>query len=144
MSTLVAVAGGFDPVHLGHILHLREARAIGDRLVVLLNPDSDMTRKKGWAFMPFYERRQILLELRCVDEVVEMEDLDGTCARTLARVKPHIFAKGGDRVQANMPQNELDVCRELGIRIVYGIGGGKIQSSSELVRAAREHMRSNA
>ena len=138
MPIVVAVAGGFDPLHLGHLLHLRAAKKLGDRLVVLLNPDSDMVRKKGFAFLSFAERREILLELRCVDEVVEIIDGYGPCAETLARVHPHIFAKGGDRAEHNMPEIELAICERLDISIVYGVGGGKIQSSSELVRAAWE------
>ena len=139
----VAVAGAFDPIHLGHLQHLRAAKALGDRLVVLLNPDSDLVAKKGYAFMPWGDRWQILMELRCVDDVIEITDLDGTCAGTLAKVKPDIFAKGGDRSgPEKMPQNELNICQKLGIKIVYGVGGGKIQSSSELVRAAREKARS--
>jgi D-beta-D-heptose 7-phosphate kinase/D-beta-D-heptose 1-phosphate adenosyltransferase len=88
--------------------------------------------------MTWAERAEILIALRCVDSVIEITDLDGTCAQTLAKVKPDIFAKGGDRTGPDkMPQAELDVCRELGISVVYGVGGGKIQSSSKLVRAAR-------
>ena len=139
----VCVAGAFDPVHIGHLHHLRAAKSLGDRLVVLLNPDCDMISKKGFAFLPFAERREILREMRCVDEVVEITDGDGTCAQTLAKVRPHIFAKGGDRTETNMPPGELEVCENLHIKIVYGVGGGKVQSSSELVRAAREKTRSN-
>lgn len=139
--TTVAAAGGFDPLHGAHLGHLRAARSLGDRLVVLLNPDSDMTRKKGYCFLLYEDRKAILEELRCVDEVVEITDGDGTCAQTLARVKPDIFAKGGDRTPDHMPQNELDVCRELGIKVVYGVGGEKIQSSSALVREAQERLR---
>ena len=112
--------------------------------MVLLNPDADMVLKKGYTFLAFSHRRAILEALRCVDEVVEITDGDGTCALTLARVHPDIFAKGGDRTgRENMPPGELEVCEKLGIQIVYGVGGGKIQSSSELVRAAREKTRIN-
>ena len=132
----VAVAGGFDPVHGGHLAHLLAARELGDRLVVLLNCDDDMRRKKGYCFLPFKDRAAILQELRCVDEVREISDRDGSCGRALAELRPGIFAKGGDRGPTNMPQNELDICRDLGIQIVYGVGGDKVQSSSELVQKA--------
>ena len=138
----VCVAGSFDPPHRGHIQHIHAAKALGDRLVVLLNPDRDLLGKKGFIFMNWAERREILMALRDVDEVVEITDLDGTCADTLAKVRPDIFAKGGDRSSdATMPPNEVDMCRKLGIKIVYGVGGAKVQSSSELVRAAREKAR---
>ena len=106
-------------------------------MVVLLNPDRDLLSKKGYAFMGWAERAAILMEFRCVDDVVELTDMDGTCAGTLAKLRPDIFAKGGDRTGPDrMPQSELDICEKMGIKIVYGVGGGKIQSSSELVRAA--------
>lgn len=135
--TTVAAAGAFDPLHGGHVAHLRAARRLGDRLVVILNPDSDLLLKKNYCFMPYEERKAILEELRCVDEVIPAIDGDGTVAETLRALRPDIFAKGGDRTPDRMPQSELDVCRELGITIVYGVGGEKVQSSSELVKRAR-------
>lgn len=133
----VAAAGAFDPLHVGHLRNLEEARKLGDRLVVLVNQDQDLILKKGYFFMPVAERCEIIKGLRCVDEVRQIIDKDGSCADALAELRPDIFAKGGDRAGPdNMPQSELDVCERLGIKIVYGVGGGKIQSSSELVRAA--------
>ena len=140
MPTVVAVAGAFDPVHIGHIEHLRQARRLGDRLVVILNPDDDLLLKKSFFFMTYAERKVILEEFRCVDEVVPAIDGNGTVAETLRVLRPAIFAKGGDRTRDRMPQNEVDMCRKLGIRIVYGVGGGKIQSSSELVRRAQRQL----
>ena len=144
MLIVVAVAVGFDPLHGSHLAHLKHAKALGDILVVLLNPDADMVRKKGYTFLPFSDRREILQALRCVDQVEEITDGDGTCAQTLARVIPAIFAKGGDRGPTNMPKSELDICERLCIKVVYNVGGGKVQSSSELVRAARERERARA
>ena len=145
MPTVVAVAGGFDPLHGAHLAHLLAARELGDRLVVLLNCDEDMRRKKNYCFLPFKDRAAILRELRCVDEVREISDRDGSCGEALAELRPDIFAKGGDRSSdETMPRNEVDICRELGIQIVYGVGGGKIQSSSELVRAAQRQLEASA
>ena len=137
---VVAVAGGFDPLHPGHIAHLKEARKLGTEVVVILNPDADLIRKKGMVFMSYEALKAILEELRCVDLVVRATDGDGTVAETLRHIRPQVFAKGGDRTQENMPENEVDVCREIGCEIVYGVGGEKSYSSSGLVRQAVERM----
>ena len=145
MSKRVVVAGALDPIHIGHIRHIRAAKKLGDQLVVLLNPDRDLVAKKGYVFMTWAERKEILQALRAVDRVVEITDGDGTCAQTLARVWPDIFAKGGDRTgPENMPPGELEVCENLHIKIVYSVGGGKVQSSSELVRAAQKQLEASA
>jgi len=133
VGKIIAVGGGFDPLHIGHIRHLQEARKLGTWLVVLVSNDEDMIRKKGYCFMPLEERMEILRELRCVDEVWETWDKDGTQAETLRAICPDVYAKGGDRTPDNMPVNEIEACAEIGCEIVYGVGE-KIQSSSELVR----------
>jgi len=129
----VAVAGGFDPLHLGHLRHLQEARKLGDWLVVITHPDEVLVRKKGYCLLPLEHRLAILKELRCVDEVVVSVDGDGTVAETLMMIRPEIFAKGGDRTPNNIPQNEIGICNEIGCKIVYGIGE-KIASSQELIK----------
>ena len=139
----VCVAGGFDGIHPGHIGHLRDAKALAGkrgRLVVILNPDPDMIRKKGWLFQSYKERKCILEAIRFVDVVVPAIDGDGTVAETLRRLHPTIFAKGGDRVPENMPENEIAVCDEIGCQIIYGVGGSKTHSSSELVKRAANHL----
>ena len=128
---VVATCGGFDPIHVGHVEHLQMARALGDCLVVIVNPDIDMVNKKGYCFMPLEERMAIIKAFRCVDDVMESIDEDGTVAETLKALKPDILAKGGDRRPENMPQNEIDACREINCEIRYGVGE-KIQSSSDL------------
>jgi len=128
----VAVAGGFDPLHIGHIKHIEVASKLGDRLIVMVSTDMDMIRKKGYEFMPFKERMEIIKALKWVDEVVPSIDADGTVAKTLKAIKPDIFAKGGDRTEDNMPENEIQACKEIGCKIVYGVGE-QIQSSSGLV-----------
>ena len=132
-SVVVAVSGGFDPLHRGHILYLRAAKQLGDYLVVLLNSDEFLKRKKGKPFMEFNERKEILESIRYVDEVVRVIDKDDSVALTLELVNPDIFGKGGDRVKKNLPKSEIDACQRLGIRLVFGVGGGKIQSSSWLL-----------
>ena len=132
---VVAVSGGFDPLHVGHVRMMQEARKLGTRLVVIVNGDEFLVRKKGYAFMPLAERMEILRALRDVDEVVAVVDADQTVCETLRLVKPHVFANGGDRRDmADIP--EAGVCRELGIEMVFTVGGGKVQSSSDLVHRA--------
>ena len=138
MAIVVAVAGGWDPLHGGHLAHMKGARLLGKMLIVITHTDEMMVRKKGYVFLPLAERLEILKELRCVNQVVVAEeygDQDGTVCKTLEALRPHIFAKGGDRVETNMPKSELEVCDRLGIRIVYGVGE-KINSSSGLVENA--------
>lgn len=129
---VVAVSGGFDPLHVGHLRMIQAARKLGTRLIVIVNRDEFLMRKKGYVFMPLDERMEILRGLRDVDEVVAAVDSDQTVCETLRRVKAHVFANGGDRrSEAEIP--EATVCRELGIEMVFNVGGGKVQSSSELV-----------
>jgi len=128
----VAVAGGFDPLHIGHLCHLQKAKALGDYLIVMVSNDEDMIRKKGYCFMPLEDRIAILKELRCIDEVIATVDDDGTQAKTLKLIKPDILAKGGDRTPDNMPQNEIESCKEIGCKIVYGVGT-QLRESSKLV-----------
>ena len=136
---MVAVAGGMDPIHVGHIRHIKEAKKLGDKLIVILASDEYMMRKKGRAFMPFNERKEILEAIASVDEVIAPLDKDGTVTETLRFIKPHVFAKGGDRVPGNMPKSELDICNAEGIEIIYNVGGGKIQSSSNLTGLHAKH-----
>lgn len=133
---VVAVSGGFDPVHVGHVRMFNEAKALGDYLVVILNNDAWLRAKKGYAFMPEEERKEVLEALRAVDEVFLTGHLEGStdtsvCAE-LAILKPDLFANGGDRKEGNIPEYAL--CDELGIEMVFDVGaGGKVQSSSWLV-----------
>jgi len=132
-KVVVAVCGGFDPIHVGHIKHFREAKKLGDILVVMLNTDDWLTKKKGYIFMSFEERKEIIESIRYVDKVTPVIDTNGSVAKTLEKLKPNIFAKGGDRTMDNIPESEINVCERLGIKIVFGVGGGKVQSSSWLI-----------
>lgn len=129
---VVITSGGFDPVHIGHIRLFREAKTLGDKLVVILNSDDFLLKKKGYVFMPFNERKEILESIKYVDEVVPCIDTDQTVCKTLEKLRPDVFAKGGDRNESNTP--ELSVCKDLNIRVVFNVGGGKIQSSSWLTK----------
>jgi D-beta-D-heptose 7-phosphate kinase/D-beta-D-heptose 1-phosphate adenosyltransferase len=132
----VAVSGGFDPVHSGHIQLFAEARELGDELVVILNSDRFLMEKKGFVFMPFEERKEIIESIRWVDEVVDCIDEDQTVCRTLGLVKPDIFANGGDRVEGTLPKAEELVCAQLGIRMIYGLAKGKEHIHSSVIFGA--------
>tara|TARA_Y100000592_G_C5375238_1_gene270607 strand:- start:156 stop:599 length:444 start_codon:yes stop_codon:yes gene_type:complete len=130
----IAVSGGFDPIHKGHVQMIREAAEYG-QVIVILNSDDWLIRKKGYKFMPFEERAYIAGSIKGVSVVMNVDDSDGTVCAALKRMKPDYFANGGDRYDTNTP--EMEVCEELGITMLWNIGGGKIQSSSDLVSKAR-------
>ena len=138
---IVAVSGGFDPVHIGHVRLFIEAKALGDELVVILNNDNWLRLKKSYNFMPEEERKEILEAFRAVDRVIltshEIDTKDISVCREIEMLKPDIFANGGDRKVGDIPEYML--CEKLGIEMVFGIGhGGKVQSSSWLVNKAKE------
>ncbi len=131
----VAVSGGMDPVHKGHVRMIQEAAQFGD-VIVILNSDDWLMRKKGFVFMSWEERAEILESIKGVTKVVRVDDTDGSVCEALRREKPTYFANGGDRTDKNTP--EMDVCTDLGITMLWGVGGGKIQSSSDLVAKIRK------
>ena len=136
----VAVSGGFDPIHVGHLRMFKKARALGEKLVVILNNDNWLRDKKGSAFMPEKERAEIILAFPFVDKVYitkhKKGDADRSVTKALKALRPAIFANGGDRKNiADIPESV--VCRELEIRMVFNVGGGKVQSSSWLIEKAR-------
>lgn len=134
-KVVVATGGGFDPLHKGHIRLLREANKLGDILVVMLNSDEQLIKKKGEMFYPSEkERKEIIESIRYVDKVIIDPGKDTTCEEALKLIKPDILAKGGDRKPGSMPEVELRVCKKLGCKIVYNVGGGKVQSSSLLIK----------
>ena len=133
---IIAVSGGFDPVHIGHIRMIRDAGRYGDVLVII-NSDDWLMRKKGYVFMPWKERAEIMGNIKGVRIVTQVDDSDGTVCQALRKHKPDAFANGGDRKTNNTP--EMDVCEELGIQMMWSIGGGdKPQSSSWLVNKLKE------
>jgi D-beta-D-heptose 7-phosphate kinase/D-beta-D-heptose 1-phosphate adenosyltransferase len=140
---IIAVSGGFDPIHIGHVRMIREAAALGDELVVILNNDHWLMKKKGYVFMPEEQRKEIIEAISGVTRVVLTchgpGDDDRSVCRELRDIRPHVFANGGDRKPDGDPVPEVLVCEELGIEIVYNVGaGGKVQSSSWLTAQNRE------
>lgn len=140
-KVVVAVSGGFDPVHVGHVRMFKEAKKLGDELVVILNNDNWLVSKKKHAFMPEKERAEIIAAYSFVDKVVITGHEAGgdyndpmwrSVCRELEVIRPDIFANGGDRFANNIP--EVAVCRKIGCRMVFRVGrGGKVQSSSWLL-----------
>ena len=134
---IVAVSGGFDPLHSGHVRLFKKAKSLGDELVVILNNDNWLKKKKGFVFIPQSERKEILEAIKWVNKVITTghtaysRDM-GVC-RELGRMKPNIFANGGDRTRKNIP--EIAVCKRINCRMVFNIGkGGKVQSSSWILQ----------
>lgn len=134
----VAVSGGFDPIHKGHVQMIHEASKYG-QVIVILNSDDWLIRKKGYKFMSFEERAFIAGNIKGVTIVTSVDDSDNTVCKALERLRPDYFANGGDRKLANTP--EMKLCRELNIGLLWNIGGGKIQSSSDLVFKANNSRR---
>ena len=141
-KSIIVLSGGFDPVHKGHLRMFREASWMGHQVVVGLNSDEWLTRKKGKPFMEFDERKEIIEGFKYVNQVISFNDDDDTAINAIERVNSmyssdynFYFANGGDRGKGNVP--EIDICKELGIAMLWGVGGGKIQSSSWLTNGGK-------
>ena len=132
-TDVICLSGGADPIHIGHIRMIDAAKEHGD-VVWILNSDEWLKRKKGYSFMRWEHRAEILRAITGVKLVVPVDDADGTVCEALQRIKPAYFANGGDRTIDNTP--EIALCRNLGIKMLFNVGGKKVESSSELVRAA--------
>lgn len=131
----VMVSGGFDPVHAGHIRMILHASEWGD-VIVVANSDRWLFEKKGFSFMDFEQRAEILNAIKGVILVDSVDDSDGTVCDAIRRHKPTYFANGGDRGRDNTPEQAL--CEELGVEMLWSIGGDeKRDSSSDLVKRAK-------
>lgn len=143
-NLIVAVSGGFDPIHIGHVRMIKEAKDIAGpdgKVIVILNNDHWLRRKKGFAFMPEAERKEIIEHIAGVDKVIvschQKGTTDSSVCVDLCKLKPHIFVNGGDRTKKNIP--ELEVGKAWGMQMAFGVGrGGKVQSSSELVEKVKK------
>ena len=132
----ILVSGGFDPPHIGHVRMFKEASEWGT-VIVAINSDEWLMRKKGYVFMPWEQRAEIISEFASVSIVSAFDDSDDTACAAIKKFRPSAFANGGDRKKNNTP--EMDLCDDLGIQMLWGIGGkDKPQSSSWLVNNLRE------
>lgn len=131
---IVIVTGGFDPVHSGHIECFKAARSLGDKLIVGINSDNWLTRKKGKPFMPWNERSIIVEHLTMVDKVIAFNDDDNTAIDAIQLTKSLypsddiIFANGGDRTANNIPEMVFD-----DVEFVFGVGGDDKKNSSSWI-----------
>jgi len=133
---IIAASGYFDPIHIGHIECLEKAKKLGDKLIVIINNDTQLKLKKGFSFMPQEDRLKIVKALKCVDEVFLSIDKDKSVCKSLEALHPDIFAKGGDRTADEIP--ETPICNKLGIKIIDSLGK-KIRSSSDIIRSAKKN-----
>jgi len=136
VNKIVIVTGGFDPLHSGHIKYFEAARELGDMLVVGLNSDEWLARKKGQAFMHIYEREKIISSLRVVDKVVCYPDADNTSKNTITAVRAMypkatiVFANGGDRTADNIPEMDIN---DDNLIFKFGVGGTTKSNSSSWI-----------
>ena len=161
-KSVIVLSGGFDPIHKGHLRMFREASWLGHQVIVGLNSDEWLTRKKDKPFMEFEERKEILEGFKYTNQVLPFDDSDDTASDIIRKVANHYwdntefwewddaetdaagffnyysiyFANGGDREVDNVP--EVEVCKDMGVEMLWGIGGGKIQSSSDLIKNAEK------
>ena len=132
---IIIVSGGFDPLHSGHIKYFKSAKDFGDKLIVALNSDQWLIKKKGKFFLPFEERKIIIESLSVVDSVIDFEDDEtGSATNALIKVKeiyPNddiAFANGGDRNKENIPEMTVDK-----IKFLFGVGGNDKKNSSSWI-----------
>lgn len=135
MRKVVSVSGGFDPIHRGHLHLFEEAKGLGDDLVVILNDDEWLWRKKGYHFLPLEERLAIIKAFSWVNEVVVRDPSETyDVSHMLAKLDVHIFANGGDR-KTEDDIDEATICRERGIEMRFGVGDSeKFNSSSWIIQ----------
>jgi D-beta-D-heptose 7-phosphate kinase/D-beta-D-heptose 1-phosphate adenosyltransferase len=156
--SVIILSGGFDPIHKGHMRMFREASNLGHQVIVGLNSDAWLSRKKKKPFMKFYERKEILEGIKYISSVVQFNDDDDSACQLISRVRTSYnggmfnhdypdknptgrddyqiyFANGGDRTTDNTP--EMEICKRLDVVMLWGIGGGKIQSSSWLINGGK-------
>jgi cytidyltransferase-like protein len=136
MKRIVLITGGFDPLHSGHIAYFNSAKQLGDILVVGVNSDAWLTRKKGAPFLPYKERAEIVRNIVGVDFVIDFNDADGSAKHALWMVRQSypqdliVFANGGDRTQTNIPEMNSGIDN---VEFVFGVGGDDKKNSSSWI-----------
>ena len=135
---VIIVSGGFDPVHKGHVRMVKESGKLCKHLVVGVNSDDWLKRKKGQEFMSFDERQEIMSAFKGVEVALGFDDADNSASDLIRKVRnlypteSIAFANGGDRIHENVP--EVQTCLDCNVEMIWNVGGGKIQSSSDLIK----------
>lgn len=139
---VVLVTGGFDPIHSGHINYFRKAKQLGDVLIVGINSDLWLSRKKGKSFMPWSERSEIVRSIKYVTNILDFNDNDNSAKDAIRKTRllwptaTIIFANGGDRTKENIPEMEY---KDDNLEFVFGVGGEyKMNSSSWILHGWKE------
>jgi D-beta-D-heptose 7-phosphate kinase/D-beta-D-heptose 1-phosphate adenosyltransferase len=133
---VVLITGGFDPIHSGHISYISSAKSLGSLLVVGINSDAWLTRKKGKNFLPFSERSSIVYAIKGVDFVIDFDDTDNSARDAIRRVRlmfpsaDIVFANGGDRTATNIPEMNINDSK---VSFVFGVGGDEKMNSSSWI-----------
>ncbi len=142
LGKIVCTSGGYDPVHPGHVSCIHESKKFGDIVVVIVNGDNFLTNKKGKPFMDLKTRCHIISYVKGVDYVIPFEiENDQTVCVALEKIKPHIFTKGGDRIdEKSIP--EWNICKKHNIKIISGVGHKKDWSSSDFLHEWGEFCKS--
>ena len=144
MQKVIILSGGFDPVHIGHVEMFKAAKEMDATVVVGINSDDWLVRKKGQPFMPFEERKVILESMKYIDYVFGFDDEDESACDLIRKINQLYkddnettiyFGNGGDRTDQTTP--EMEYCEQNGVELLFVVGGGKIQSSSDLIDGAR-------
>jgi cytidyltransferase-like protein len=138
---VVVISGYFNPLHVGHLDYIENAKKLGDYLIVIINSDNQVKIKGSRPFMKEQDRKRIVSAIKPVDETIISIDKDASVVQTLKSLWDRystdpffdsmIFANGGDRKKGFVP--EVELCENLGIIPKYGIGGEKVESSSNLI-----------
>ena len=123
----IALSGGFDPLHIGHIQLFKDAAEYGD-VVVILNSDEWLARRRGYCFMPFVQRKYLLEQIPYIKSVMPVKDMDGTICTALKNLKPNFFGNGGSRKKTNIPDAEKSICDSLDITMIWNLGESAMQN----------------
>ena len=138
---IVLTSMGADPLHVGHSRCILYSSNLGE-LIVVVNSDGFLIRKKGFVFMPLEERMEIISSLKGVKHVIAWDDGTQYVDGALRRIRPDFFTKGGDRsTLASIAETEVQACKDIGCTLLLGVGGkDKIQSSSALIEGAKQYV----